>query len=180
METPNLLEDHCRIKIHTTGICSSDIQRGFGNGAYFYPLIMGHEISGHIVKCGSEVKKFSINDNVSVFPLIPCKKCFYCNNKEYMRCSNYKYYGSRCDGGFSQYIDVDQWNLVKVPKGIDLTDAALLEPVAVCVHAIQRLKLGDFHSKDKKIGILGAGFLGLIISDILKHQKPELEIRAAE
>lgn len=175
---PKLLDDKCRIKVHTAGICSSDIHRGFGNGAYFYPLVMGHEIAGHVVECGKKVNKFFVNDAVSIFPLIPCKRCNFCMNKEYMRCNNYNYYGSRCDGGFAQFIDVNEWNLVKIPKKINLTDAALLEPMAVCVHALERLQLTNrnLDYSKKKVAVLGAGFLGLIICDILKYYFPDLEI----
>ena len=58
--------------------CSSDIYRAFDKGAYFYPLIMGHEISGQIVKVGEKVKSFNIRDKVSIFPLLPCFKCNSC------------------------------------------------------------------------------------------------------
>ncbi len=179
---PKLLDSQCRIKVHTAGICSSDIHRSFGYGAYFYPLVLGHEISGHVVECGKKVKKFFINDAVSIFPLIPCKKCIFCMNKEYMRCNDYKYYGSRCEGGFAQFIDINEWNLVKIPKNIKLTDAALLEPMAVCVHALERLRLikKNLDYSNKKVAVLGSGFLGLIICDILRHHSPELEIIAID
>ncbi len=179
---PKLSDNRCRIKVHTAGICSSDIERSFGNGAYFYPLVMGHEISGHVVECGNNITNYSINDNVSIFPLIPCKKCFFCTKKEYMRCSDYSYYGSRCDGGFAQFIDVNEWNLFKIPQTVNLTDAALLEPMAVCVHAIQRLKLIDknLDLSERKVVVLGAGFLGLIICDILKHKYPDLDITVVD
>ena len=61
----------CRIKIHNVGLCSSDIERSFRNGAYFYPLIMGHEISGEISEIGKKVDNFTIGDRVAVFPLLP-------------------------------------------------------------------------------------------------------------
>ena len=73
------LEDECQIAINYAGICSSDIYRSYYSGAYFYPLVMGHEFSGTVELCGKKAaKKFKRGDRVSVFPLIPCKKCQAC------------------------------------------------------------------------------------------------------
>ena len=178
VKIPRIKNNTCRIKVHTAGICSSDIERAFGNGAYFYPLVLGHEVSGKVVECGTNVKGFDIGDRVAVFPLIPCRKCEFCKKFEYVKCNDYKYYGSRCNGGFSTYLDVEEWNLIKLPKEISLEDAALVEPVSVCLHAIKKLNLNSNLDKFKKINlaILGAGFLGLIIADILKYQFPKIQI----
>lgn len=97
LHTPN--SNECQIRVAATGVCSSDIFRSFDNGAYFYPLIMGHELSGEITKVGSNVnERFKVNDKVAVYPLIPCKICEHCINKSFIHCKNYDYYGSRCHG----------------------------------------------------------------------------------
>ena len=75
--------DECLVKVKVCGICSSDIYRAFENGAYFYPIIIGHEISGQVLKTGKSVKTFNIGDMVSVFPLLPCFNCHSCNLKKY-------------------------------------------------------------------------------------------------
>ena len=67
------------MKIKAVGLCASDIPRAYENGAYKYPLVMGHEISGQIFE--SNFKNFRKNDKVSIFPLLPCKKCNYCKKK---------------------------------------------------------------------------------------------------
>jgi len=164
---PKVLADQCLVKVHSCGVCSSDIFRGFDNEAYFYPLIMGHEFSGSVVKIGKNVKKFNISDNVGVFPLLPCFNCNSCKKKEFAICSNYKYYGSRNDGAFSEYIAVNTWNLIKIEDDIDMHDASLLEPLSVVVHGIKQLNL--FNRNDlnkKKICIIGCGFLGLMLNEI--------------
>ena len=56
IKQPDLLPDECEVKITNAGLCSSDIARGFSNGAYFYPLIMGHEIAGEITQTGGETR----------------------------------------------------------------------------------------------------------------------------
>lgn len=167
---PKIKDDECLVKVAYCGICSSDIDRIYNNTAYFYPLTLGHEISGTIEKVGKKVSKFKLNDRIAVFPLIPCNKCIPCKNSQFNQCKNYKYYGSRNDGGYSQYVKVKEWNLFKINKTITLKDAALIEPLSVCFHAIDKInKLKNL--KNKNILILGAGFLGLLISKILKSTK---------
>ena len=165
---PSILDDECLIKVHSCGVCSSDIYRGFDEGAYFYPLIMGHEFSGKIIKKGSSVNDFNISDNVCVFPLLPCFECDSCKTKDYVTCTNYKYYGSRNDGAFSEYIAVKSWNLIKIDELINMYDASFLEPLSVVVHGLKKLNL--FNRNDlskKKICLIGSGFLGLMMVEIL-------------
>ncbi len=174
IELPKLDENLCRIKIKYSGVCSSDINRGFNNGAYFYPLIMGHEMSGEIVKVGDNVKDFKNGDRVAVFPLIPCRNCSACEEELYAQCSAYKYYGSRNDGGFCEYLDVFPWNLIKIPEGVSYKDAAALEPFAVVLNALKKTDI--FSGMSKNITVIGAGFMGLIAVRIILNKLNDVEI----
>lgn len=166
----------CRVKINYSGICSSDVERGLGNGAYNYPLVMGHELSGFVVEQGRGCEKKWVNKNVVVFPLKPCFDCAHCKKSKYMRCSNYDYYGSRSDGGFASFLDVEEWNLLEIPKNIDLKDACLTEPCSVVNHAINRYTKEIVKTKNCKICIIGCGFLGLVAADIFKINYPNCHI----
>lgn len=166
----------CRIRISFTGICSSDVERGLDNGAYFYPLVMGHEIAGHVVEQSDDVQGDWVGKPVSVFPLKPCFQCSYCLEKKYMRCSNYDYYGSRCDGGFSDYLDVNAWNLIEIPSSVEMIDACLTEPCAVVNHALSRFDQATIKKPGCRIGIIGSGFLGLIASDLIRIKNPTGQI----
>ena len=178
---PEISDDECLVKIKICGVCSSDIYRAFENGAYFYPLIMGHEISGQISKIGKNVNNFIVGDNVSVFPLIPCFRCQSCATKQYATCSNYKYYGSRNSGGFSEYISIKEWNLIKI-NSIGFKNGALLEPLSVVVHGLKKASLLDKNiANDKrKICIIGAGFLGLLMSEIIFNMFSNCEIHVLD
>ena len=172
---PNIKIDEFEISILRAGICSSDIERAMNNGAYHYPLIMGHELAGIITKKGNCLEKyFSVGDIVSIFPLLPCFICNACRIKEYALCSNYNYYGSRCNGGFSEKLIVKKWNLKKIPSNVSIENAALLEPMAVVVHAINKMNLDK--NRPTNICILGAGFLGLIALQILNFKFPKCKV----
>jgi len=155
--------DHCRVVIHSAGICSSDVPRAFDGGAYRYPLVLGHELAGVIETVGDGTDgHLRAGDRVTVFPLLPCFECVACRAGSYSRCSRYDYYGSRCDGGFTERLDVRSWNLLKVPDGVSLDDASLTEPTAVVIHALGRLGFLDSRPPPSDLLILGGGFLGLL------------------
>ena len=113
---PNIRKHSCLIKIKYCGICSTDIYRAYNDGAYHYPLVMGHEISGVVEGIGKGCANFNLGDKVSVFPLLPCFSCDQCQQNNYALCINYSYYGSRCDGGYAEYLLVNSWNLMKIAE----------------------------------------------------------------
>lgn len=152
------------VRIKASGICGSDIQRVFVKGTYHFPTIPGHEFSGDIVKLGKDVDLSYLGKKVSVFPILPCMKCDNCQIGQYAQCINYNYFGSRCDGGFAEYIAVPVWNLVFVPDSLSYEEAAMCEPSSVAIHALRQggVGIGD------TIVIYGAGPIGLILGSWAK------------
>jgi len=174
-----LLPDECEVTVRAVGLCSSDIARAYGNGAYFYPLIMGHELAGTVTQVGSAInEEFKEGDRVCVFPLLPCFSCLACEKKLYALCRDYDYYGSRRHGGFSEKLNVKAWNILKLPDEVALDDGALIEPTAVVLHAIEKLAVEK--NKPSKICLLGAGFMGLIAVQILSRFYPDCEVFLAD
>jgi len=178
---PHIGPDECLINVKVCGVCSSDIYRAFENGAYFYPLTMGHEIAGQITEIGEKVKNFKVGDSVSVFPLLPCFDCKYCKLKKFATCNNYKYYGSRNAGGFSEYISIKEWNLIKIDK-IGYRNGAFLEPLSVVIHGLKKSSLLNKNQtfQKKKICVIGAGFLGLLMSEIIHNKLENSEIHVID
>ena len=172
-----LKKNKIRIKIKAVGICASDIPRAHDNGAYNYPLVMGHEMTGEIFE--SHLKEFKTGDRAVIFPLIPCKKCKYCREKKYNHCTNYSYYGSREDGGYANYIDVYPWNILKIEKKISFLDSFALEPSAVALNTINTL-FQDKPKKKEKILVLGSGFIGLLIINLLKIKYKKLNLTVVD
>lgn len=145
------------VKVRAAGICSSDIARIFTKGTYHFPTIPGHEFSGVVVSVGDKDKENLIGKNVGVFPLIPCRNCPQCAEKHYEMCSNYNYLGSRCDGGFAEFVTVPIWNLILLPDSITFETAAMLEPLSVALHAVKQSKV----KKGDNVAIVGTGMIGI-------------------
>jgi L-iditol 2-dehydrogenase/galactitol-1-phosphate 5-dehydrogenase len=147
--------DWALVKVAFTGICNSDLHRGFGGGAYRYPLVMGHEFSGTVLEAppGSG---FAEGDPVTAFPLIPCHVCAACTCGDHAQCASYDYLGSRRDGAFAERVWVPAWNLFRVPPHVDLLHAALTEPCAVARHAASRVELPPGGS----VAVFGGGPIG--------------------
>ena len=175
LDIPKPNKNQSLVKIKNVGVCSSDIPRAFENGAYNYPLVMGHEISAEIIVPSSKKSKLKKGDRVTIYPLLPCFKCSSCKKKLYAQCKNYSYYGSRENGGYSEFLAVNDWNILKIPKLVSLRDAALTEPAAVVYHALKKSGLLSTQ-KLNNIFIIGSGFLGLMLAEIIKIKKPKNNI----
>lgn len=166
VDVPELTEGCVLVQIKACGICSSDVERVFVNGTYHFPTIIGHEFSGQIVAVGDGVDEALLGRKTCVFPLLPCKTCKACQMQEWAQCSGYSYFGSRCDGGFSQYLVVPTWNLVLFDDSIEYKTAALCEPSAVSIHAVN---IGKIKSSDT-VAVIGTGTIGLLIALFAKKQ----------
>jgi len=70
--------DDVQVRIACSGLCGSDIPRIFAGGAHYYPITLGHEFSGHVEACGTEVHDLKAGDPVACVPLLPCFSCPAC------------------------------------------------------------------------------------------------------
>lgn len=159
VEEPVLSEHEVLVAVKAAGICGSDIPRIYRTGTYSYPLIPGHEFSGTVVKIGSDVDHKWNGKSVGIFPLIPCGKCGPCEKKQYEMCRNYSYLGSRQDGGYAEYVAVPEDNLIELPDNVSFEEAAMLEPMAVAVHAMRRITPGPSDT----VAVCGLGTIGLLL-----------------
>jgi L-iditol 2-dehydrogenase len=161
---PEIKAGEALLKVKYAGICSSDLPRIFTTGTYHYPLIPGHEFSAVVERVADEENAAWVGKAVGVFPLIPCFECESCKAGRYETCSHYSYIGSRQAGAFAEYVAAPVWNLLELPSGADLAQAAMLEPAAVALHAVRRLDLRDV----KSAAVVGNGPIGMIIARWLK------------
>ncbi len=166
---PELTEGTALLRVHAAGICGSDIPRIFQNGTYHFPTIPGHEFSGEVVDVrGTEEDRRWIGRRVGVFPLIPCGNCLPCWHRRYEMCQSYSYLGSREDGGFAEYVRVPLWNLIELPENVTYEQAAMLEPLAVALHAIRRAMGAEPVARDAAIVICGLGTIGMMTVVLLR------------
>ncbi|MBD5511031.1 MAG: galactitol-1-phosphate 5-dehydrogenase [Lachnospiraceae bacterium] len=165
VEKPALKKDEVLVAVKAAGICGSDIPRVYKTGTYAYPLIPGHEFSGLVAEIGEGVDAGWMGQRVGVFPLIPCKNCLPCQKKQYEMCRNYSYLGSRRDGGFAEYVAVPTANLIVLPDHVSFEAAAMLEPMAVAVHAMRRLQV----TAADTAAVCGLGTIGLLLAMFLRE-----------
>lgn len=164
IKEPQPAEGEVIVKVKSAGICGSDIPRIYQTGTYHFPTIPGHEFSGIVEDMGIGVNPKWKNKRVGIFPLIPCRVCTSCKKEQYEMCRNYGYLGSRQDGGFAEYVAVPEWNLIELPESVSFAEAAMMEPMAVAVHAMRRVQL----DQDGVCVICGLGTIGMLLLMFLK------------
>ncbi|MDA8585934.1 L-idonate 5-dehydrogenase [Rhodobacteraceae bacterium] len=154
------------IKMAAGGICGSDLHYynhgGFGAIRLKEPMILGHEVAGHIAAFGTKVEGLSEGDLVAVSPSRPCGVCAYCQDGHQNHCLNMRFYGSampfpHIQGAFSEYIVADPAQCTPA-KDLTIGEAAMAEPLAVVLHAARHA--GDLFGK--RVLITGCGPIGLL------------------
>jgi (R,R)-butanediol dehydrogenase/meso-butanediol dehydrogenase/diacetyl reductase len=160
VDKPELSQDDVLIKVRYAGICGSDL--GIYDGKHpraKAPLIMGHEISGEIEEVGNFQKSpFRVGDRVTINPLLSCGHCQPCQTGNAHVCKNLRLVGIDVDGGFAEFVKVNNSQVVKLPDELSIETAALVEPLAVTIHAVRKsnLKIGD------QVVVIGGGPIGLL------------------
>ena len=149
------------VRVAYCGVCGSDIPRIFAKGTYRFPLICGHEFAGVVEQCGEGVTQFAPGVRVTVFPLMWCGRCSACEKGRYVQCEAYDYLGSRRDGAFAEYVVAPARNLLRVPEGVSLQEAAMTEPASVALHALRR---AGGCQPGETVAIFGAGPIGLMVA----------------
>lgn len=164
-EIPILKDNQILVQLKAVGICGSDLHffRHCGLGSFKNPLPIdiGHEPSGIVVQSTSP--KFTSGDEVAIEPGINCGHCKFCYKGMFNLCLNTKFLGANDIGAFRDYIVLEPERLFRI-QDISFEKAALLEPLGVALHAIDRVhvEIGD------DIAILGSGTIGICILAVLK------------
>jgi L-iditol 2-dehydrogenase len=153
------------VKVAFCGVCGSDLPRLFVKGTYHFPTVCGHEFAGTVTACGEGVTDLPAGAPVAVFPLLWCGRCPACEQGRFVMCRDYDYYGSRRDGGFSGYVAVPRRNVIPVPAGVSLEEAAMTEPAAVALHAVRRAGVSPVGAA---AAVFGAGPIGLMTAQWLR------------
>lgn len=165
VDTPIIKDDEVLIKVSYCGICGSDIPRYFEGGVHSFPQIIGHEFSGIVEKIGTKVKDIKKGERVVVAPLVPKNNPQTWPGGNPSMDDDYSFIGSRQPGAMAEYIAVPYENIVKVPDNLSLKEAALVEPLTVAIHGIDRLPM---EKSGETVIVFGAGAIGLLVISCLK------------
>lgn len=153
------------VKIMEIGVCGSDIHVYHGEHPFTsYPVTQGHEVSGLVEKLGAGVTGLSVGQKVTIQPQVVCGQCYPCRHGKYNLCENLKVMGFQTTGVASHYFAVDAKKVTLLPETMSLEEGAMIEPLAVAVHAVRRA--GDVAGKD--ICVLGAGPIGILVAQTAK------------
>ncbi len=152
------------VEVAGVGICGTDIHVFEGDyGGAQYPLVPGHEVSGTVVAVGAEVSAIKVGDRVVVDPTLACGQCERCVNGSYNLCLNWNCFGvARTNGASAEYLVAPAPNAYRVPDGVDLHQATMVEPLSCAIRAYDVLprRLGEHYL------IYGAGTMGLLLAQL--------------
>ncbi len=158
------LDDHdVLVRVERLGVCGSDVHVFHGLHPYTsYPVVQGHEVGGTISEVGAAVTGLEAGDMVTFLPQIVCGSCYPCRHGMHHICDHLKVMGFQAPGAAQEYFAVPAESIVKLPAGSSAEEAAMIEPIAVAVHALARG--GGAHGK--KVLVLGGGPIGNLTAQV--------------
>lgn len=154
------------IELQTGGICGSDLHYykdgGFGPIKLREPMVLGHEVSGRVAALGPDIDGFDVGQLAAVSPSRPCQTCTYCLHGQHNHCLNMRFYGSampfpHIQGAFQKWLVADATQCV-IAEGLTPAQAAMAEPLAVCLHACSQA--GDLSGQT--VLVTGCGPIGCL------------------
>jgi L-idonate 5-dehydrogenase len=162
------------VRVGAGGICGSDLHYfqdgGFGAIRVREPIILGHEVAGRIEALGSAVSHLVVGQKVALNPSRPCNVCRYCLQGLQQHCLDMRFMGSamrmpHVQGAFRERMIVDAFQCVPVDDGLSLNEAAMAEPLAVVLHALNQA--GNIAGR--RVIVTGAGPIGLLALLAARH-----------
>lgn len=170
MDVPDVGADDVLVRVRACGICGSDIHGYTGvTGRRIPPLVMGHEAAGVIERAGAGVAGFAPGDRVTFDSTVYCGGCEFCRRGDVNLCDARMVLGVSCadyrrHGAFAEFIAVPARILYRLPATLPFEHAAMVEALAVAVHAVDRRR----PAADDRVAVLGCGMIGLLTIQVLR------------
>jgi (R,R)-butanediol dehydrogenase / meso-butanediol dehydrogenase / diacetyl reductase len=160
------------IEVAYTGICGTDLHifHGDMDGRVTRPAVIGHEMSGRIAVLGEGVEGWAVGEPVSVLPVSSCGDCPACLAGNSHVCMRLVFIGIDAPGAMQGRWVVPATLLVRLPEGLSLQHAALVEPTAVAVHDVRRSGL----VRGETAVVVGSGPVGLLIATVARNAGAEV------
>lgn len=166
VDIPEVKPEQIKVKMKRIGICGSDIHVNHGKHPYTsYPVVQGHEVSAEVVETGKDVTTCKVGDKVTIQPQVVCGKCYPCTHGMYNDCEVLKVMGFQTTGMASDYFVVDANKALVLPEEMSWDHGAMIEPLAVAVHAVRRYAAD---MTGKKAVVLGGGPIGNLVAQTAK------------
>ena len=147
------------VDVRASGICGSDVHGYLGTTGRRRPgIVMGHEAAGVVAGVGPGVTTLVPGDHVVLRSILPCGACHQCRRSRPNVCVNRRGLGMHVDGAYADAVVLPEDALLRLPAGLDFEEAALIEPLAVAMHAVAITPMAPAHS----VAIIGAGAIGLL------------------
>jgi alcohol dehydrogenase len=165
---PELVDGEVVLRIDAVGICGSDMHAFHGHDPRRKPgLVLGHEFCGTVVKSAAPAYKEGVR--VTGNPLITCGTCDYCVQGRNNLCSRRTMVGMTRPGAFAEYMSIPAASLIDMPQDMSAVHAALTEPAATALHAINMsLKAMARPLPENRTLIIGGGAIGMLSALLLK------------
>ncbi len=156
-----------QVDVAYCGICGTDlhIYLGHMDQRVGFERTIGHEMSGTIAELGEGTNGLSIGQKVVVRPLVSCGTCPACRAGHDHICHNLKFIGIDTDGALQEKWNVPADTIHVLPETIDLSHGALIEPLAVACHDVQRAQLAP----GEDVLVIGGGPIGLLVAIAARH-----------
>jgi L-iditol 2-dehydrogenase len=170
MDVPEVRDDEVLVRVRACGICGSDIHGYTGiTGRRIPPLVMGHEAAGVIERAGVAVQDFAPGDRVTFDSTVYCGRCQFCRRGDVNLCDARMVLGVSCGdyrrhGAFAEFVAVPARILHRLPDSLPFEHAALVEALAVAVHAVGR----KVPAPDDRVVVIGCGMIGLLTIQVLR------------
>lgn len=161
-----------QIRIDAVGICGSDLhaysEGAVGSTPNVYPMVLGHEPAGTIVKTGAGVTGLKVDDRGALEPALYCYHCEFCLSGRHNVCANLRFLSNpNHPGFFREFINLPVSNFHPIPRGVSLDEATLAEPLAVALHSIHLVSI----CPGETVAVIGAGPIGLLTIAALRAAK---------
>src|SRR5215467_7529960 len=170
LPTPEPGPNELLIRVAACGICGSDVHGYDGSsGRRIPPIVMGHEAAGVVEGLGQGVSAFKKGDRVTFDSTLSCGECDRCRGGEINLCDRRQVFGVSCgdyrrNGAFAEFVAVPAHITYKLPDNLKFAEAAMLEAVAVALHAVSLAPI----TRDTSALVLGAGTIGLLMQQALR------------
>jgi L-iditol 2-dehydrogenase len=158
-----------QVRVAAVGVCGSDIhsysEGAVGDSPCVYPMVLGHEPAGLVVKTGAGATGWSPGDRAALEPALYCYHCEFCLSGHHNVCEKLRFMSNPEEPGFfREYLNLPARNLLALPVGMGLEIATMIEPLAVVLHSMQFVAL----QPGETAVVFGAGPIGLLTVIALK------------